>query len=233
MNGGAGRTNSAGPTSWKMETNGPIPPGLPALPELLRTHVADRVPAGPGDFAALARELSVRCVPRREALSRPGDVARDLYFVESGCLRCHAIDERGTDHVIRFAVEGWWISDFHSYFTGEPSTFGVNALEDSRVLVLPRDREQDLCAGHPVFARYFLGLLEGMAVATHRRLLLLLSGSVEARYEEFVRSDRDLARRLPQHQIASYLGVTPESLSRVRARMARRTTTGGGSGEGE
>lgn len=206
-----------------MVTNGPTLPSPAALPELLRSHVLARVPAGAEDLAALHRALTVRCAPRRQALSRPGDVARDLYFVERGCLRCHATGERGTDHVLRFAVEGWWISDFHSYFTGESSSFGVDALEESRLLVLSREREQQLCAEHPVFARYFLGLLEGMAVAMHRRLVLLLSGSVEARYEEFVTHYRHLARRLPQHQIASYLGVTPESLSRVRGRIAKRT----------
>ncbi len=222
MNARAGRMIPAGPTSWKMETNGPTPPPPAALPEILRVHVLVRVPAGAAELAALHRALVVRCVPRREALSRPGDVARDLYFVESGCLRCHATDDRGIDRVLRFAVEGWWISDFHSYFTGESSSFGVDALEESRLLVLSREREQQLCADHPILARYFLGLLEGLAVATQRRLLLLLAKSVEARYDEFVTHYRELARRLPQHQIASYLGVTPESLSRVRARIAKR-----------
>ena len=222
MNERAGRTIPAGPTSWKMETNGPTLPPPAALPELLRSHVLARVPACAGDLVALHQALTLRCVPKREALSRPGDVARDLYFVESGCLRCHATDLRGVDHVLRFAVEGWWISDFHSYFTGESSSYGVDALEESRLLVLSREQEQRLCAEHPVLARYFLGLLEGMAVATHRRLVLLLSGSVRERYDEFVSSDRDLAQRLPQHQIASYLGVTPESLSRVRGRIAKR-----------
>lgn len=189
---------------------------------MLRQHVQRLVPARESDLEALSFELTRRSVPRHGVLSRQGDICRDLYFVESGCLRCHATDDRGSDHLIRFAVEGWWLSDFHSYFNGEPSSFGVDALEETAVLVLRRDREQRLCAEHPVLARYFLRLLEGLAVATHQRLLWMLSGTVEERYEEFMRVHGPVARRLPQHQIAAYLGVTPEALSRIRARMTRR-----------
>ena len=195
------------------------------LPELLRQHIRARVPARPHDLEALLQELSPLSVSKRGVLSRQGEVCRDLYFVERGCLRCHATDDRGIDHAVRFAVEGWWLSDFNSYFTGEPSAFGVDALEDTQVVVLRRDREQRLCAEHPMLARYFMSLLEGLTVATHRRLLLMLSGTVEERYEEFIRAYRHMAQRLPQHQIASYLGVTPEALSRIRARMARRLCT--------
>lgn len=203
---------------------------LIVLPDLLRQHIQARVPARPPDLEALARELSTRSIPKRGVLSRQGDVCRDLYFVERGCLRCHATDDRGIDHVIRFAVEGWWLSDFHSYFTGETSAFGVDALEDTQVVVLRREHEQRLCAEHPTLARYFLRLLERLSVTTHRRLLLMMSGTVEERYEEFIRAYRDIAQRLPQHQIASYLGVTPEGLSRIRARMARRHVTGASPG---
>lgn len=197
-------------------------PAIPVLTEQLRRHVLSRVPAREADLEALSHELSRRAVPRHGVLSRQGDICRNLYFVERGCLRCHATDDRGGDHLIRFAVEGWWLSDFHSYFQGEPSSFGVDALEESEVLVLGRDREQCLCMEHPVLARYFLRLLEGLAVATHRRLLSMLSGTMEERYEEFMRAYGPIARRLPQHQIASYLGVTPEALSRIRARMTRK-----------
>jgi CRP-like cAMP-binding protein len=192
------------------------------LPELLRQHIQARVPACSSDLEALAQALSRRSIPKHGVLSRQGEICRDLYFVEQGCLRCHAVGDRGIDHVIRFAVEGWWLSDFHSYFTGEASAFGVDALEETTMVVLRRDREQRLCAERPLLANYFLRLLEGLAVATHRRLLWMMSGTVEERYEEFLRGYPQIAQRLPQHQIAAYLGVTPEALSRIRARIARR-----------
>lgn len=192
------------------------------LPELLRRHIQSRVRAHPDDLQALARELTLQIVPKHGVLSIAGEVCQSLYFVERGCLRLFAASAGGNNPVIRFAAEGWWISDFESYFTGEPSRFAVDALEESRIYVLRRDREQRLDVDHPVLARYFLTVLERLTVGTHRRLIGMLTGSVEDRYAEFLRLYESIAKRLPQHQIAAYLGVTPEAWSRIRTRMSIR-----------
>jgi len=190
------------------------------LPPILIQHVQALVAIDGAALDALAAALWVRHADRHETLSRQGEVARNLYFVELGCLRVYATDVRGAEHVLRFAVEGWWLSDFHSFFTGEPSGHAIAALERSRLLGITRDDQERLCREHPVFEHYFRRMLEGLAVATHRRLLGMMAGSADERYADFLRTYRSIAQRLPQHQVASYLGITPEALSRLRARRA-------------
>jgi CRP-like cAMP-binding protein len=191
------------------------------LSAAVRRHLERHVPASDEELEALREALAPRFVRKHEVLSRQGELAPHLYFVERGCLRSYSTDARGVEHVVRFAVEGWWLSDLHSFFTGEPSWYSIDALEPSDLLVMTRAEQDRLCEAYPVFDRYFRKLLEGLAVASQRRLLGLLAGTAEDRYRQFMDTYRTIAQRLPQHQIASYLGVTPEALSRVRARRSR------------
>jgi CRP-like cAMP-binding protein len=142
--------------------------------------------------------------------------------VNKGCLRCYSVDSSGKEHVVQFAIEEWWISDLYSFFTNEPSTFNIDALEDSELLLLEQNSYERLLQEIPAFERLFRKLFENRLIANERRINATLSDSAEERYLSFLKNYPSIAQRVPLTQIASYLGITPESLSRIRAELAKK-----------
>lgn len=160
---------------------------------------------------------------KRQYLLQEGDPARYTAFVEKGLLRSYTIDEKGVEHIIQFAFEGWWIGDQYSFLTGEPSRQNIDALEDSELLLLSRQAEEQLLERIPKFERFFRILLQNNVIAIQRRIVSSLSQTAEQRYQEFIGTCPNVPQRVPQHMMASYLGITPETLSRIRKKgsMAR------------
>ena len=170
----------------------------------------------------LARSLlSTRRVKKGETLQRAGDVATHGYFVAEGCLRSFTIDDKGREHVLQFAPEGWWLTDFTSMRDSTPSTYFIEALEDSGVVLMTHATHTRLVETLPGYAPAFATGLLKMAAARDKRLLDSLSATAEQRYLNFLETYASIARRVPQHMLASYLGITPETLSRLRAQLAR------------
>lgn len=162
-------------------------------------------------------------VPRKfkkgQFYQRAGEVTTHGGFVVEGCFRTYATDEKGRENVLHFSPEGAWIGDIQSATTGSPTPFFVDAIEDAVVLRIDLASFDALIAAIPDFGHgYRLGL-ERAEAAKQRRLALLLQASGEERYLEFLRRHPALAERVPQYMLASYLGITPETLSRIRARI--------------
>ncbi|MBB6611602.1 Crp/Fnr family transcriptional regulator [Pontibacter sp. Tf4] len=157
---------------------------------------------------------------RRQFLLQEGDVCRHIAFVESGVLRSYTLDAKGGEHVVQFALEGWWISDNYSFLTGEPSTFNIDVLEDSAVLLLTKDAMDELVLQVPKMERYFRLLMQNSLIALQRRLVSSLSNTAEEKYLKLIQTYPTIVQRVPQHMIASYLGITPETLSRIRRQLA-------------
>jgi CRP-like cAMP-binding protein len=159
-------------------------------------------------------------IRKRQYILQEGDVCKYISFVEKGLLRSYTIDERGNEHIMQFAFEGWWISDQFSFFTGEPAIYNIDALEASELLLLSQQAEEQLLQKIPKFERYFRILLQNSLISTQRRLIGSLSQSAEQRYNELITGCPSIPRRVPQHMMASFLGITPETLSRVRKQVA-------------
>ncbi|HCV43156.1 MAG TPA: cyclic nucleotide-binding protein, partial [Bacteroidetes bacterium] len=126
------------------------------------------------------------------------------------------------EHVIQFAIKDWWISDLNSFLSGSTSTHNIDAVQDSAVLILERGARDHLLEAVPKMERFFRLLLEANYVATHKRINDSLSASAEERYLAFIQTYPALVEQVPQSQIASYLGITPQSLSRIRKELFRK-----------
>jgi CRP-like cAMP-binding protein len=170
-------------------------------------------------FISLLKYAKLR---KKQFLVKEGEISRFEAFVLSGCLRTYEMDDQGTEHVIFFSIENWWAGDLYSFVTETPSRYFIDCLEDSELLLLDRASEELLFEKAPKFERYFRLLFQNAFIATQRRLIASHSKMAEERYRDFLERYPGLEKRIPQHQIASYLGITPESLSRIRKQLSER-----------
>jgi CRP-like cAMP-binding protein len=159
---------------------------------------------------------------KRQYLLQEGDVCKYNAFVSKGLLRSYTVDNKGTEHILQFAFEGWWIGDIYSFLTGKPSSFNIEALEECELLLLTKTSMDILLEKLPAFERYFRILIQNNLIATQKRLMGTLSETAEEKYTNLMNNFPGCLQRVPQHMIASYLGITRETLSRIRGQIAGR-----------
>jgi CRP-like cAMP-binding protein len=193
-----------------------------AMFDRLRTHVLLSVEMSEDEFNHGTTLMIPKKLRKRQYLLQAGDVCRYVAFVTRGCLRQYSLDDLGKEHIERFAVEGWWITDSGSFHTHEPAASNIDALEDSELLLLERASLDKLVAAVPKWGDYYKRELEKVLKDAHLRIAGFVSMSAEDRYIHFLKTYADLFQRIPLHQIASYLGITPQSLSRIRREVANR-----------
>jgi CRP-like cAMP-binding protein len=166
--------------------------------------------------------LTPKKLRRKQYLLQEEDVCRFIAFVERGALRAYTVDEKGVEHIIQFAVEGWTISDLYSFLTGEPATYNIDALEDSELVLISKPAHEELLKCLPKYETYIRLQLTGAYIAMQRRLTSIISLPLEDRYASFTEQYPAIVQRVPQHMIASYMGLTPETLSRVRRKLTQK-----------
>jgi len=164
----------------------------------------------------IAAHLTTKVIRRRQYLLHEGQVARAA-FVLKGCLRSYSIDENGFEHILQFAPVNWWITDLYSHISQKPSSLNIDALEDSEVVLLSRKDQLDLFDEVPALERYFRIISENSLINNHRRLIDKMALTAKERYLKFCTTYPSLINTLPQKQIASYIGITPEFLSKIRS----------------
>ncbi|WP_241265077.1 Crp/Fnr family transcriptional regulator [Algoriphagus aestuariicola] len=163
-----------------------------------------------------------RLYRRRQFVLQEGDVCNQFNFIVRGCLRMYKIDEKGNTHILQFASENWWLTNIGSFHDRTPSELEIDAIEDTVVLQINHENLLSLYINAPKFDRIFRVLIEKSFVSTQKRLLQTISSTAEERYNSFLASYSHLNNRLPQTQIASFLGISPEFLSRLRNKQAKK-----------
>tara|TARA_R100000935_G_C2811572_1_gene155218 strand:- start:339 stop:926 length:588 start_codon:yes stop_codon:yes gene_type:complete len=165
------------------------------------------------EFTSILEEIKVS---KKNFIIKPGDLVNSEYYVVSGCLEAYYLDETGDKHIIQFAVEDWWISDFEAFFNKVPAKLYLETIEDVTLLAINRDALEILYSRIPQFERFFRIKTTNAFVSLRKRILSTLQKSGKERYLEFCETYPKIEQRVPNYHIANYLGLKPESLSRIR-----------------
>jgi CRP-like cAMP-binding protein len=184
--------------------------------DLILENISRHISLSPAEEKYFLALLKPRTLRKRQYLLQAGDVCRYESFVTKGCLKAYTVDATGEEHIAMFAVEEWWISDLYSFLTGTPATQHIEALEESEVLQIEKNDLEKLYVQVPKFDRFMRILLQNAFVANQRRILSSISQTAEEQYLGFIKKYPTLEQRIAQHQIASYLGISPETISRIR-----------------
>ncbi len=195
------------------------------MPQALRNHIKNYIPLSSIEFEAIYQAMNREFFKKRETIVRAGEPCEHFYFVLSGSLRTFTTDERGHEHIFHLAFEDWWASDLFSFITGDMAFFSIEALEDTEVLSIHRDAYEVLLSSYPKFERFFRLLMQNAYVASQRRTMDIMSLSAEKRYLQLTQKHPQMEMRVAQHHIASFLGITPEALSRIKRGLIEKRKT--------
>ena len=164
----------------------------------------------------LADFLVFKIIKKRQFLLHEGQIAREVAFVVSGCLRSYSIDQNGFEHILQFALTGWWITDMYSFISQQQNHLNIDALVDTEAYLLSRENQLILFDRIPTLERYFRIVTENSLVGSRQRLIDNLSLTASQRYGIFCNTYPTLIHDIPQKLIAAYIGVTPEFLSKLK-----------------
>jgi len=173
-------------------------------------------------FAELQNKIQTKRFLKGEILQYQGDRLANAYFVKSGLLRSYVIDKKGKEHTFMFAPEGWIISDISSQFSDETSNLMIDVLENSEVEVFSIQFFSNIFHHYPEFSQESALILMKRVATLQKRVIMLMSATAAERYEHFLQTYPNIAQRVPQKMIASYLGITPEALSTIRGNLFKK-----------
>jgi CRP-like cAMP-binding protein len=189
--------------------------------EFLLAAIRQLVPLPETDTGFIVEAFKPKNLKKKEILLPAGEISMHMRFVAKGCLRSYYLDEKAQEHTLQFGIEGWWINDLISYLTQQPAKHFVQAIEPSTVLQIHRHMLEKLFVQVPLMERFFRLKIQGGYVALQERTVQAMSRPAEERYHAFRTKYREIEQRVPQYMVASYLGITPEFLSTLRARMVQ------------
>lgn len=187
--------------------------------ELLLKSIAKHVTLTDLEKHKLLTLFETKEYKAKTILLEEGDSCKDSFFVLDGIIRSYTIDDNLAEHTLSFAAKGWWISDMYSYFSGQPGIMYLEVIEDAVVITLSREKQLELFNEIPKLERYFRILIENSLIANQQRLLDNMRLSAEERYTKFCKRYPEIKYSLPQKQIASYLGITPEFFSKMKRKL--------------
>ena len=163
-----------------------------------------------------------KAVSKGDVLIGQGQAVKNTYFVKEGCIRSYCIDKNGKEHTLQFAIKNWWISDFIAIYTNELSTLTIECITDSNIIEFNAEKLNGIYSIFPEFEAFQRKNLERHVVSLHKRILNQLQLTAAERYELFLHQYPDIEQYTPNYHIASYLGITQQSLSRIRVQKAKK-----------
>ena len=161
-------------------------------------------------------------VEKGDVLLAPGELVPYQYFVYDGCLRTYFITEKGKEFTLQFAINDWWISDYTAFFTGEKSIFYIDCVKDSTIYKISKEGMEELYKEVPQIETFFRVKMERFFGSYQKRILSDLALSAEEKYLRFIQSYPNIEKHIKNYHLASYLGITTESLSRVRGDLTKK-----------
>ena len=182
-------------------------------------HIQDHISPTKVDLERFIEALNKVSISKGQFLLKPGTTVKHEYFVIKGCLKAYYLDDKGGSHIIQFAIENWWVGDFDAFYNKIHSKLYIEAIEDSELLAINYDSLQNIYDKAPIFERYFRILTTQAFISQRKRILSTLEKNTQERYIEFCTSYPKIEDRVPNYDIANYLGVSPENLSRVRQQI--------------
>ena len=190
--------------------------------ELLLQNIGKHISLNEEEKEQVVSFFKLKMLKKKQFLLHEGDIQKQAAFVTAGCLRSYSIDKNGFEHVLQFAPPGWWIGDMRSYINQQPGILSIDAIDDSDILLVLKTDLDKLYLAVPKLERLFRILAENSLATYQHRLIDNLSLSAMERYNNFCRLYPSLIEYLPQKQIASYIGVTPEFLSKMLRQVPDR-----------
>lgn len=190
--------------------------------ESVLSHIESLIHLNQSEKEYFISLLKFKRVRKRQYILQAGDVCRYETFIIKGCLRSYFTDEGDVEHVVMFGIENSWIGDGLSLSTGSPSAINIDALENSEVFQIDKDSQEELYKRIPAFERFFRIKFQQAFIAEQQRVICNFTKSAQDRYLAFLEMYPNLEQRIPQRQIASFLGITPQFLSQVRSSAFRK-----------
>jgi len=187
--------------------------------DLFEKYLLNRAAFTASELQQIEAASTIRKLRKRQYLLQEGEVWTYNAFVTSGCLRTYTVDAKGAEHILNFAVENWWTGDRQSLTSGQPSSYNIDAIEDSTVVLIKDEQFKQLRQEIPTLHELVNDILHRSFLVSQNRIHAAISYSAEEKYRAFLQQYPAFALRIPQHMVASYLGMTTETLSRIRRHL--------------
>lgn len=187
--------------------------------EALIKYITQYIDLDSQEVSFLSKHIKIRTYLKGQYIVQQGDVCKHENFVISGCAKTFFMDQEGNEHIVMFAIENWWTADLGSFITQEPADYNVQCLENTTVAQFPYESLEKLYKEIPQLERFFRIIIQKAFVASQKRIVSNHSLTAKERYLIFRAQYPDIEQRVPQYLIASYLGITKQFLSKIRAEL--------------